>query len=73
MVLNIDELRSLPVAEKLRLVELLWDDLGAADVEIPLPDWVNEEADRRRKEMLHDPTLGLSHDEAWQRIKRRNG
>ncbi|MEX0676306.1 MAG: addiction module protein [Pirellulales bacterium] len=73
MALNIDELRSLPVAEKLRLVELLWDELGAADVEIPLPDWVDKEAARRRDEMLQDPKLGLSHDEAWQRIKRRNG
>ncbi len=73
MTVNIDELRSLPAAEKLRLVELLWDDLGAADVEIPLPEWVDEEAGRRREEMLQDPALGMSHDEVWQRIKRRNG
>jgi putative addiction module component (TIGR02574 family) len=73
MALNIDELRALSPAEKLRLVELLWDDLGATDAPIPLPDWVDREATRRRNEMLQDPTLGVSHEEAWQRIKRRNG
>ena len=28
MAIDTDELRALPPAEKLRLVELLWDDLG---------------------------------------------
>lgn len=73
MTVNLDELRSLSAAEKLRIVELLWDDLGAADEEIPLPDWIDKEAARRREEMLKDPTLGLSHDEAWERIRRSNG
>ena len=73
MTLNIDELRALPPAEKLRLVELLWDDLGASGAPIPLPDWVDKEAARRREEMQRDPGLGLSHEEVWQRIKRRNG
>jgi putative addiction module component (TIGR02574 family) len=73
MTANFDELRSLSAAEKLQIVELLWDDLGAADAEIPLPEWIDREAARRRDEMLKDPTIGLSHDEAWQRIRRSNG
>jgi putative addiction module component (TIGR02574 family) len=73
MALNIDELRALPPAEKLRLVELLWDDLGASDVPIPLPDSVDREAARRRDEMPKDSNLGMSHEETWERIKRRNG
>jgi hypothetical protein len=31
MSIDPKELRSLPIAEKLRLVELLWDDIGASD------------------------------------------
>ena len=72
MAIDTDELRALPPAEKLRLVELLWDDLGDATAPIPLPDWVDREAARRRDEM-RDPTFGLSHDETWERIERRNG
>ena len=72
MSIDTDELRSLPVAEKMRIVEMLWDDLGKATSPIPLPDWVDREAIRRRDEM-RDPSFGISHDEAWRRIEKRNG
>jgi len=65
-------LRALPVAEKLRLVEMLWDDLGNGAAPIPLPEWVEIESARRREEM-RDPACGISHEEAWRRIERRNG
>ena len=63
MSIDTDELRSLPAAEKMRIVEMLWDDLGEATAPIPLPDWVDHEAIRRRDEM-RDPSFGVSHDEA---------
>ena len=72
MSIDTDELRSLPAAEKIRIVEMLWDDLGEATSPIPLPDWVDREAIRRRDEM-RDPSFGISHDEAWRRIEERNG
>jgi len=72
MSIDADELRSLPLAEKMRLVEMLWDDLGESTEPIPLPDWVDREAARRRDDM-RDPSFGLSHEETWQRIDRRNG
>jgi len=72
MPIDTDELRALPAAEKLRLVEFLWDDLGDSTASIPLPDWVDREAARRRDEM-RDPDCGLSHDETWKRIERRHG
>ena len=72
MSIDADELRALPPAEKMRLVEMLWDDLGESTEPIPLPDWVDREAARRREEM-RDPSIGISHEEAWQRIDRRNG
>ena len=73
MTIDPAELRALPPAEKLRIVEFLWDDLGDATAPIPLPDWVDREAMKRREEMIRDPSLGLTHDEAWQRIDGRNG
>ena len=72
MSIDADELRALPAEEKLRLIELLWDDLSTTSEPIPLPEWVNEEACRRRAEM-RDPAVGLSHEQMWQRIDGRDG
>jgi len=72
MSIDANELLSLPNAEKLRLIEMLWDDLGKSKSPIPLPSWVEEEGSRRREEMRNSE-VGLSHDETWRRIERRNG
>jgi putative addiction module component (TIGR02574 family) len=72
MTINLAELRALPPEEKLRIVEMLWDDLGDSTMPIPLPDWVIQEANRRREELMHNPALALSHEEVWRRIDGRN-
>ena len=59
MAIDTDELRALPAAEKLRLVEWLWDDLCDSTEPIPLPEWVGREAARRLEEM-RDPDLELN-------------
>ena len=63
-----DAIRDLPAADKLRLVERIWDDLAATEEPLPLPEWAKKEAARRRDEMLADPGLGYTHDEIWKRI-----
>jgi putative addiction module component (TIGR02574 family) len=69
-----DTIRGLGPAEKLRLVEQIWDDLAAQEGPIPLPDWAVTEATRRRDEMLADPDLGSTHEQVWKRINdSRNG
>ena len=69
-----DTIRDLEPAEKLRLVEQIWDDLAAAGSPLPLPDWAVTEAVRRRDEMLADPKLGSTDEEVWKRISdSRNG
>jgi putative addiction module component (TIGR02574 family) len=73
MSVDPNELLALPTAEKLRLVEMLWDNLGAESDPIPLPQWVIEESVHRREEMRANPELGLSHEETWSRIYRRHG
>ena len=72
MSIDLNALHSLSAAEKLRIVEMLWDDLGESSTPIPLPGWVDREASRRRDEM-RDASFGLSHDETWRRIEQRNG
>ena len=67
-------IRDLPAAEKLLLVERIWDDLAAEAAPLPLPDWAIREANRRRDEMQADPGLGLTHSDVWKRIQdSRNG
>ena len=72
MTIDLDELRALSTSEKLKLVEMLWDDLGDKEQVIPLPEWVRMEVSRRRSEMVDDPSLGLTHQEVWERINRRS-
>ena len=62
------ELLALSALEKLEIIEMLWDDLGIADREIPLPDWVDQEVVRRREELIANPEIGLTHEEVWSRI-----
>jgi putative addiction module component (TIGR02574 family) len=63
-----ETIQKLGPAEKLRLVERIWDDLAAEESPLPLPAWALTEAARRRDEMLNDPNLGFTHEEVWQRI-----
>ena len=72
MSIDANDLRSLSNVKKLRLVEMLRDDLGGSASPLPLPEWVDREATRRREEM-RDPSFGVSHTEAWNRIDSRNG
>ena len=73
MTVDTNELLALPAKEKLRIIEMLWDNLGESPEPIPLPDWAIQEAVRRRDEMIADPSLGLSHEEVWNRIEGRKG
>ena len=65
-------LLSLPAAEKMRLVELLWDSLGDDLQEVPVPDWAITEANRRRAQLLRDPGIALTCEEMWQRVSIQN-
>lgn len=68
MSIDLKELRSLPVAEKLRLVELLWDDIGASDEPIILHPWQATEVARRSSELKADPSIAISREELWRRV-----
>ena len=54
-------------AEKLQLVEDLWDDLAAHPDSIPVQDWQKEELARREANLRKNPGSGLT----WEAIKRR--
>jgi putative addiction module component (TIGR02574 family) len=66
---NTGSVFDLSPAEKLQLVEDLWDDLAATPESVPLHDWQKEELDRRRASLASNPTLGLSWEQVKQTIR----
>jgi putative addiction module component (TIGR02574 family) len=60
-------------AEKLQLVEDLWDDLAASPESVPVHDWQKEELERRRTNLMNNPASGLGWDEVKRRIRSRHG
>ena len=59
-------------AEKLQLVEDLWDDLASTPEEVPIYDWQKQELARRRANLANRPAPGLSWDEVKQRVRARH-
>ncbi len=53
-------------AEKLQLVEDLWDDLASKPEEIPIHDWQKEELARRKANLQKNTASALS----WEEVKR---
>ena len=60
-------------AEKLQLVEDLWDDLAGTPEVVPTHDWQKLELARRKANLLKNPASGLSWDEVKQRVRGRHG
>ena len=67
--IDMTELKALPVAERLRLMEELWDsiDAEAADA-LPVPDWHRRLIDERLEALDSGASIGSSWDEVRRRI-----
>jgi putative addiction module component (TIGR02574 family) len=66
------EILELPVADRMRLVEAIWDSISAAPEALPLTDWQREELDRRLAEFEADSGSGSTLEEVFARIRRRS-
>ncbi len=47
--MSIAEIKKLPLAEKLQLMEALWDELRERAEQVPVPEWHKQLLDERRK------------------------
>lgn len=56
-------------AERLQLVEDLWDSLAAEEKELPLSDWKKDELRSRKERYLQNPESGRSWEEVKQRAR----
>ena len=64
------EILALPVAERMRLVEVIWDSISAVPDALPLTQWQKDELDRRLAEFEADPDSGATLEEVFARIRR---
>lgn len=62
------EILELPVAERIRLVELIWDSIAAVPEAIPVSDELNAELNRRLAEFEANPEAGSPWEEVRKRI-----
>ncbi|MDP8236899.1 MAG: addiction module protein [Candidatus Erginobacter occultus] len=62
----LQELETLPVPERVQLVEDLWDSIARSNAEIPIPRWQRDEVDRRKQNYLRNPDSGRT----WDAVKR---
>ncbi len=61
------EILELPVAERIRLVELIWESIAAVPEAIPVSDELKAELDRRLAEFEANPEGGYP----WEDVRRR--
>jgi putative addiction module component (TIGR02574 family) len=62
------ELLKLPLAERIQLVEDLWDSIAADAERLPLPESHQEELARRRAAYRDDPGRTVPWEEARERL-----
>lgn len=67
MSVSNESIFDLSPAEKLQLVEDLWDDLAGNPADVPVHDWQIQELERRKANLRANPATGL----AWEAVKRR--
>ncbi|MBN2464340.1 addiction module protein [candidate division WOR-3 bacterium] len=60
-------------AEKLQLVEDLWDDLAASPNAVPVHDWQKKELARRKENLARIPGSRRTWEAVRRRVRGRHG
>lgn len=66
--LPVTEILELPVDERIRLVELIWESIAAVPEAVPVSDELKVELDRRLAEFEANPEAGSPWEEVRKRI-----
>jgi putative addiction module component (TIGR02574 family) len=65
--INLEPVFKLPVDERIRIVEAIWDSVASDARQVELQPWQAAELDRRVAEFEANPTEGIP----WAEVKRR--
>jgi putative addiction module component (TIGR02574 family) len=68
MTIALEQIRQMPVGQRIQLVEDIWDTMVADDADFPLSGEQLSELDKRRAEMIADPSIGIPWNEAKARL-----
>jgi putative addiction module component (TIGR02574 family) len=69
---QIPQFENLNFAEKLQMLEILWNEIAESPESLPVHEWQKEELDQRMKNYAANPDSGISWDEAKKRIRGRD-
>jgi putative addiction module component (TIGR02574 family) len=69
--LDPDELRALPIDDRLKLIEDLWDSIDADAAALPLPGWHRDTIDSRLEALDAGTSAGAPWSEVRERITRK--
>ena len=67
--LSVAEILELPVAERIRLIELIWDSIAAVPEAVPVSEELKAELDRRLAEFEANP----EGDSPWEEVSASSG
>ena len=67
-MINVQEIRSLPLRDKLQMFETLWDEIARADDGPEVPQWQKELLDRRERSVEAGEATFLDWEEAKRQI-----
>ena len=70
---SLAEITQLSTAERIQLVEDIWDTIASQPEEVALTEAQTEELDRRLAAYHQDPAAGASWPEVQQRVRQQNG
>jgi len=70
MNVRVDDLKALPLKQRIKLVEDLWDSIAAELGKQAVPEYVKEEMRRRRKEYVQDPSTAVDWDVTRRRLEK---
>ena len=62
-VVSLEDIKRLPIAERIKLVEDIWDTIASNQDGVPVTDAQRGELDRRLKEFAENPRAGKTWDE----------
>jgi putative addiction module component (TIGR02574 family) len=68
MTTALQELETLSIAERVQIVEDLWDSIARSNANLPVPQWQKDELARRKERYLRSPDSGETWDQVRQSI-----
>jgi putative addiction module component (TIGR02574 family) len=70
MSTELSDILQMSVAERIQLVEDIWDSIAASPESIPITDVQKEELDRRLQAYTQNPGEGVSWDELKEKVRK---